>query len=257
MDLFSDIPQHETKALSTSTPFVQPASTYWTLISTHSSSNSPPSRSSDISQNEQSIPRISAPVLRSSFLPYSLRMYNCIETKSDEHVILSKEQVEYQLAIANDGQQLYEWRRKHCTDKCIWFLRAKKALAHHYVKQHKREQFEQERAARFAEKKARLANRKLKNLNLTCKRCSTRYDANIKLHEHVRTKHSKKPKEPASEEKPPHSATIALEFPPATPSAIPLSSPSPPSATSIEPPALPASITSHATTPAISRKPIS
>ena len=84
---------------------------------------------------------------------------------------------------------------------------------------------------------------KRKELGFVYWRCSAKYDSSTKLHEHVRTKHRKKPtedsKKNANEEKSsPPSATIELATPPATP----------PPVTSIESPSLSAP-TSPATTP--------
>ena len=79
----------------------------------------------------------------------------------------------------------------------------------------------------------------------TCRRCKGKFESNTKLHEHVRTKHAKRPKgEHTTVKLPsPPPTSIALATPPSPPStsmtlATPPSPPPTPT-TSIEPPATP------------------
>ena len=74
---------------------------------------------------------------------------------------------------------------------------------------HQRQQQQQHQA-----EEARIATEKAKTF--ACRRCPEEFSSNTKLHEHVRTKHSKKPKEPS----PPPTIT-APASPPATPPTTP------------------------------------
>ena len=245
MDLLSDIPLYETKALAA--PMAVPSvftlptsSTNWTLPPV-----APLASAWLEKKNEQPTARppvqAKPPVQATpSFLPWSPLICNCINGEQQ------------------DGQFLYTWHRSHGMDKCTWFIRAKKAEADRIVKQYERESIKQERVARSIEKEAQLATKR-KELGFTCKRCSAKFDSNTKLHEHVRGKHSKKPKKPVGEQKPPPPPTTAAL-------ATPPSSPSPPPAVSpIESPALsaPASPVTSPVTPPVTpltttpRKPIS
>ena len=103
------------------------------------------------------------------------------------------------------------------------------------------EEFRQQRAEekRIAKEKAEA---------FACRRCPEKFPSNTKLHQHVQEKHSRKPKEPTSIEKPPPAAAPASPPPtPSAPASLPTPLPTPPAAATT-PPATPT------TTP---RKPIS
>ena len=103
-----------------------------------------------------------------------------------------------------------------------------------------------------AEEEARIAKEKAEAF--ACRRCPEKFGSNTKLHEHVRTKHSKKPKAP--------SATAAVATPPSPPASsssapsalapppTPVALPTPPAS----PPTAPSATITTATTP---KKPIS
>ena len=96
-----------------------------------------------------------------------------------------------------------------------------------------------------------------------CRRCPEKYPSNTKLHEHVRTKHCKKPKEPSpppmAENPTPPAAPAAppASVSPITPiaSASPIAIPSAPATSPITPPA--AATTPPATPIATPKKPLS
>ncbi|CAF9942722.1 MAG: hypothetical protein HETSPECPRED_007637, partial [Heterodermia speciosa] len=81
----------------------------------------------------------------------------------------------------------------------------------------------EEKARQLEQQQAEEARRaKEKAEAFACRRCPEKYPSNTKLHEHVRTKHAKKPKEPtppAPPASPPISMTTAVA--PPTPVAIP------------------------------------
>ncbi|KAG7005111.1 hypothetical protein G7Y79_00021g049780 [Physcia stellaris] len=98
--------------------------------------------------------------------------------------------------------------------RCSWYVQAKKAQETYHLRKHElqmkskvkqeaKELLKQQEEARLAKKRAE---------GYTCRRCKTaKFDSNTKLHEHIRTRHAKKPKpaqqsvvSPASESKPPH-----------------------------------------------------
>ena len=155
----------------------------------------------------------------------------------------SKELIERNQALVQNGQELYEWHQRYDKAKCTWFIRAKKAQADRMTRQYEQREARQlkelAKQQRAIEEAACLVKKQAEGY--TCRRCKGKFDSNTKLHEHVRTKHAKKSK------------SSALTSPPSPPPASP---PSSPSATSIEPPALPAS-TPPATPPATPRIPIS
>ena len=67
------------------------------------------------------------------------------------------------------------------------------------IKQHDWNLKKQHQTTRLIEKKTELIIRKKQNY--TCKRCFVKFDNNIKLYEHVRTKHNKKSKKFINEKK--------------------------------------------------------
>ena len=110
------------------------------------------------------------------------------------------------------------------------------------------EDFKQQQAeeARIAAEEARIAKEKVEAFS--CRRCPAKFPSNTKLHDHVRTKHCKKPKEPSP---PPPAAALAI--PPASPPPTPIAP-----ATPVAIPSAPASpITSPATPTTTPKKPIS
>ena len=114
-------------------------------------------------------------------------------------------------------------------------------------------------AKQQAAEEARIAKEKAEAF--ACRRCPEKFASNTKLHDHVREKHAKKPKEAFSNENaPPATPTpAALPTPPTSP-ALPLATPTPvaipsPIASPTSPPTSP--ITSHATIPTTPKNSIS
>ncbi|KAG6991335.1 hypothetical protein G7Y79_00053g088180 [Physcia stellaris] len=125
--------------------------------------------------------------------------------------------------------------------RCSWFTQAKRAQERYLVRKHElqmkskvkqeaKELLKQQEEARLAKKRAE---------GYTCRRCknSTKFDSNTKLHEHIRTRHAKKPKpaqqpaesvvSPASESKPPTPPRSVTSSPPSSPKLSPLEIPTP------------------------------
>ncbi|KAG7009706.1 hypothetical protein G7Y79_00002g008210 [Physcia stellaris] len=126
--------------------------------------------------------------------------------------------------------------------RCSWFTQAKRAQETYHLRKHELEvksKLKQE-AKELAKQKeeARIAAKRAEGY--TCRRCKSKFDSNTKLHEHIRTRHAKKPKSkpaqqsvvsPASESKPPtppaSSPESVTSSPPTSPKLIPLSMPAP------------------------------
>ena len=82
--------------------------------------------------------------------------------------------------------------------RCSWFTQAKKTQESYHLRKHelkiKNKLKEKMKQLTKQKKKIRLAKKRAKRY--TCKRCkhSIKFDNNIKLHEHIRTRHAKKSK---------------------------------------------------------------
>ena len=124
--------------------------------------------------------------------------------------------------------------------RCSWYQQAKRAQESYHLRKHElkmkskikqeaKELLKQQDEARIAAKRAE---------GYTCRRCKSKFDSNTKLHEHIRTRHAKKPK-PASQQSmpptppvsPPQSVTSS---PPTSPKLVAMSLATPPSETSSE-----------------------
>ncbi|CAF9940167.1 MAG: hypothetical protein HETSPECPRED_002187, partial [Heterodermia speciosa] len=272
MDLLSDIPQHEATALPPSTS----TSIDWTPKAMFSTTTLTLSASIPPTPPAQQVNALPTPPVQSaappSFLPWSSLLCDCVKLQREEvycplkeRMITSptspsEEQIEHNRALVVNGQELYEWHQRYDKAKCTWFIRAKKAQADRMTRQYEQREARQlkelAKQQRAIEEAACLVKKQAEGY--TCRRCKGKFESNTKLHEHVRTKHAKKPKgEPSPPSSPsPPSTTVELASPPSPPSSLPTSPSSSPSATSIEPPALPAS-TSPATPPATPKIPIS
>ncbi|KAG6988967.1 hypothetical protein G7Y79_00066g094850 [Physcia stellaris] len=82
--------------------------------------------------------------------------------------------------------------------RCSWFTQAKRAQESYHLRKHelevKNKLKEEMKQLTKQKEEARLAKKRAEGY--TCRRCknSTKFDSNIKLHEHIRTRHAKKPK---------------------------------------------------------------
>ncbi|KAG6995855.1 hypothetical protein G7Y79_00041g078070 [Physcia stellaris] len=120
--------------------------------------------------------------------------------------------------------------------RCSWFTQAKRAQESYHLRKHELEvksKLKQE-AKELAKQKeeARIAQKRAEGY--TCRRCkhSAKFDSNTKLHEHIRTRHAKKPKsKPDSQQSmpsPPASSPQSItSSPPSSPKLLPLSMPAP------------------------------
>ena len=76
--------------------------------------------------------------------------------------------------------------------RCSWFVQAKKAQETRLLKEHVKQENELAKQQRKEEEEARITKKRAEGF--TCRRCSVKFDSNTKLHEHIRTRHAKKPK---------------------------------------------------------------
>ncbi|KAG7001421.1 hypothetical protein G7Y79_00032g067740 [Physcia stellaris] len=169
-----------------------------------------------------------------AFLPWSPLLCTCISVND----ISANE------SITQDLRCLYEQHQQGQTSqKCSWFVQAKRAQESYLLRKHESEvksKLKQE-AKELAKQKeeARIAQKRAEGY--TCRRCkhSAKFDSNTKLHEHIRTRHAKKPK-PAQQSvehvaspptplvSPPRSVTSSPpSSPPTSPKVLPLSMPAP------------------------------
>ena len=101
--------------------------------------------------------------------------------------------------------------------RCSWFTQAKRVQegylvrkheleVKHNLKQEAKESLKQKEEVRIAAKRAE---------KYTCRRCkhSARFDSNIKLHEHIRTRHAKKPKSKSAEQSVVSPSTLSASSP--------------------------------------------
>ncbi|KAG7008284.1 hypothetical protein G7Y79_00006g019040 [Physcia stellaris] len=141
-------------------------------------------------------------------------------------------------SITQNLRCLYEQHQQGQTSqKCAWFVQAKRAQENYLMRKHEsevknklkqeaKELLKQQEEARLVKKRAE---------GYTCRRCkhSAKFDSNTKLHEHIRTRHAKKPKSQSivSPPTPPDSVTSS---PPASPKLVAMSLATPPSETASE-----------------------
>ena len=120
-------------------------------------------------------------------------------------------------------ERVDEWRLNHSdSDYEDWKikreLRQQNEIKMTQIVKNYRLQQRRDEEARIAEalieEKTRIAKKKTKTF--VCRRCSEKYPSNTKLHEHVRTKHCKKPKKSTPPASPPTTPT-APAFLPTTP----------------------------------------
>ena len=82
------------------------------------------------------------------------------------------------------------------TLRCNWFTQAKKTQKNYHLRKHelkvKNKLKKKMKQLTKQKKKARLIKKRAKRY--ICKRCKTKFDNNIKFHEHIRTRHVKKSK---------------------------------------------------------------
>ncbi|CAF9942797.1 MAG: hypothetical protein HETSPECPRED_008330 [Heterodermia speciosa] len=261
MDLLSDIPNHEATTLL---PPTSSTSIDWTPKTAFSTASMPPpsippTPSASTASSVQAAPPVQS-AAPPSFLPWSPLLCDCVRLKREEvycpleermitsSASPSEEQIEYGKALVKNDQELYEWHQKHDKAKCIWFIRAKKAEADRMVKQYEQQEIRQKKQQRVVEQAACLVKKQAEGY--ICRRCKGKFESNIKLHKHVRTKHAKKSKKKSIAVK-----LLSSSSPPFTTFESATPPPSPPPVTSIEPPALSGS-TSSATSSATPRIPI-
>ncbi|KAG7006821.1 hypothetical protein G7Y79_00013g035930 [Physcia stellaris] len=195
-----------------------------------------------------------------AFLPWSPLLCTCISAND----ILTNQ------SVTQDLRFLYEQHQQGQTSqKCSWFIQAKRAQESYLMRKHEVEvknKVKQE-AKKLAKQKeeARIAAKRAEGY--TCRRCkhSARFDSNTKLHEHIRSRHAKKPKQPAqqsvvspaSESKPPTPPQSVTPSPPTSPKLLPLAIPAPEivrERSESTPPSETSSVSSSVATP---KKPIS
>ncbi|KAG6989887.1 hypothetical protein G7Y79_00062g093650 [Physcia stellaris] len=190
-----------------------------------------------------------------AFLPWSPLLCTCI----------SANDISANESITQDLRCLYEQHQQGQTSqKCAWFIQAKRAQENYLMRKHESEiksKLKQEAKESLKQKEeARIAAKRAEGY--TCRRCkhSAKFDSNTKLHEHIRTRHAKKPKSKPAQQSVEHVAsppTPPASSPPSSPQSVTSSPPTSPKLVA-ESPATPTpselSPTSSVATP---RKPIS
>ncbi|KAG7002058.1 hypothetical protein G7Y79_00029g063540 [Physcia stellaris] len=155
----------------------------------------------------------------SDFLPWSPLLCTCIPANE---------------SVTQNLRFLYEQHQQGQTSqKCAWFIQAKRVQEGYLVRKHElqvKSKVKQEAKKLLKQQEeARLAKKRTEEF--TCRRCkhSVKFDSNIKLHEHIRTRHAKKskavvsPSAQASEPKP--ASEQSMPSPPASPPRSVTSSP--------------------------------
>ncbi|KAG6991151.1 hypothetical protein G7Y79_00056g090320 [Physcia stellaris] len=161
-------------------------------------------------------------------LPFSSALCDHVP---DGHPMTQDLKTLYSMHLTGDAKAL----------RCSWFTQAKRAQESYHLRKHelevKNKLKEEMKQLTKQKEEARLAKKRAEGF--TCRRCkhSVKFDSNTKLHEHIRTRHAKKPKSaqqpvesvvsPASESKPPTSPQSVTSSPPASPKLLPLSMPAP------------------------------
>ncbi|KAG7006660.1 hypothetical protein G7Y79_00013g034320 [Physcia stellaris] len=195
-----------------------------------------------------------------AFLPWSPLLCTCLDANDPR---------------TQDPRSLYhEHTNSSLTSvsKCSWFTQAKRAQESYHLRKHelkvKNKLKKKMKQLTKQKKKARLTKKRAEEY--TCRRCkhSAKFDSNTKLHEHIRSRHAKKPKQPAQQSvesvvsppTPPASSSESItSSPPSSPKLLPLSIPTPEvvreRSESVSPtPSVPSPDSSSVATP---RKPIS
>ena len=102
-------------------------------------------------------------------------------------------------SITQNFRCLYEQHQQdQISQKCVWFVQTKKAQKNYLMRKHEskiKNKLKQKTKKTLKQKeKIRIATKRIEKY--TCKRCkhSIKFDNNIKLHEHIRTRHAKKSK---------------------------------------------------------------
>ena len=92
---------------------------------------------------------------------------------------------------AKNLQSLYD---QHLADservKYAWYIRARKMGADRLIKSHERKETRQAKEKKKEKKKAFIIKKRAENF--ICRRCSSHFDSNSKLHQHIWKKYAKK-----------------------------------------------------------------
>ncbi|KAG6991164.1 hypothetical protein G7Y79_00055g089400 [Physcia stellaris] len=133
------------------------------------------------------------------FLPFSSALCDHVP---EGHPMTQDLKTLYSMHLTGDAKAL----------RCSWFTQAKRAQESYHLRKHelevKNKLKEEMKQLTKQKEEVRLVRKRAEGY--TCRRCKSKFDSNIKLHEHIRTRHAKKPKpaqqsvvSPASESKPP------------------------------------------------------
>ncbi|KAG6985334.1 hypothetical protein G7Y79_00107g101530 [Physcia stellaris] len=154
-------------------------------------------------------------------LPFSSALCDHVP---DGHPMTQDLKTLYSMHLTGDAKAL----------RCSWFTQAKRAQESYHLRKHelevKNKLKEEMKQLTKQKEEARLAKKRAEGY--TCRRCKTKFDSNTKLHEHIRTRHAKKPKlaeqSVVSPPTPPASSPRSVtSSPPTSPKLLPLSMPAP------------------------------
>ena len=154
-------------------------------------------------------------------LPFSSALCDHVP---DGHPMTQDLKTLYSMHLTGDAKAL----------RCSWFTQAKRAQESYHLRKHelevKNKLKEEMKQLTKQKEEARLAKKRAEGY--TCRRCKTaKFDSNTKLHEHIRTRHAKKPKSvvsPASESSPSTPPRSITSSPPSSPQSVAESPATPP-----------------------------
>ena len=133
---------------------------------------------------------ISAIIFESDFLSFSFALCDHV---SEDHLMTQNLKYIYSMHLNENAKIL----------RCNWFVQIKKTQEIYHVRKHEltmKSKIKQKAKKLLKQQKAiRLIKKRTEEY--TCRRCknSTKFDSNIKLHEHIRTRHAKKSKSVVSQ----------------------------------------------------------